>query len=156
AKRPKKQPRKDTLKLEHRGSTRVSRAKLPAVRRRERLNRMLLAHDLEPPHRPAASLTEEDWATLRMIAGEGAITNIGPALRSNAVYYLAKAPSVENLNLLARLAQHGEDFYARSYALVALGRTGLHLVVPLLASRLSAEERTERFAAEHGLAALGQ
>jgi len=81
---------------------------------------------------------------------------VGPALRAGAIHYLAKHATAENLNLLAHLAQDGEDFYVRSHALVALGRTGLGVVAPLLAGRLTAVERTERLAAEHGLAALAQ
>jgi hypothetical protein len=152
----KKLHKKSAIELERRSSTLVPRAKLPAVRRRERLNQLLMAHDLEPGRRPTFQLDDEDWVILRLIAGEGTMTNTGPALRSNAIYYLAKAPTVENLNLLTHLAQHGDDFYVRSQALVALGRTGVHLVAPLLAARLEAEERTERLAAEHALAALGQ
>ena len=147
---------KKAVKLARRESTIVSRKRFDVVARRERLNTMLRVHDLEKARRPVVELDEMDWAILRQIAQEGAMTNIGPGARAAAVMYLAKTPSTENLNLLGELANHGEDFYVRSQALIALGTTGLRLAAPILAERLGAEERMERLAAEHGLAALGQ
>jgi len=147
---------KKTKQSTRRESTIVSRKRFDEVARRERLNAMLQVHDLEKPLRLAVKLDEGDWAILRQIAQEGAITNVGPAARASAISYLAKSLSVENLNLLDELAHHGEDFYVRSQALIALGSTGLRLAGSTLTKGLAAEERTERLAAEHGLAALGQ
>jgi HEAT repeat protein len=137
-----------------RKSTRVPRGQLGLVRRRERLNTLLLAHDPDDAERALAEIGDEDQSLLRQIAREGAITGVAPRLRQNAIATMAHFPSEENLNLLAELAQHGDDFYVRSHALVALGQTGLALAAPILRDRLAAEEPLEAAAAERGLEAL--
>jgi hypothetical protein len=56
------------------GGTRRASVKIArpaAIARRERLERMLIAHDLEPAERPRMKLTAEDRAVLRQIALEG-------------------------------------------------------------------------------------
>lgn len=136
-----------------RSSIRVAGAQLAQIRRREQLNQILLVHD---PDRAQKPITLRDMAIVRQIATEGATTNQVPALRRNAILALAESTSPENLDLLAELALAGEDFYVRSNALVALGRTGLKVVAPLLRDALKAEESYERQAAETGLLALGR
>src|SRR5207248_2146417 len=95
----------------------------PAVALRERLDRLLLFHDLEPPTANLERLSEEDLAQLRQIAVEGVMANQPPALRYQAILLLGRYPSVQNLNLLEQLARYGEDEYVRSHALTALGAT---------------------------------
>lgn len=126
------------------------------MRRRERLNELLLAHDPDDAEQALAEISDEDQSVLRQIAREGAITGVAPRLRQNAIATIAHFPSQENLNLLAELAQYGEDFYVRSHALIALGQTGVALAAPILRDRLAAEEPLEVAAAERGLEALGQ
>ncbi len=139
-----------------RKSTRVPRGGLALVRRRERLNELLQAHDPEDAERALAEITDEDQPLLRQIAREGAITGVTPRLRQNAIAALARFPTQDNVNLLTELAQHGEDFYIRGHALVALGHTGLALAAPVLRERLGASEPFEVLAAERGLEALAR
>lgn len=123
------------------------------IRARERLQRVLLRHD---PDGAAPKLSARDMGLLRQIATEGALANHAPMIRSSAIALLGTAPTPENLELLAELALAGEDFYARSHALLALGATGLKVVAPLLRDALSAQEPTERQAAEAGLRVLAR
>lgn len=139
-----------------RKSTRVARGNLDLVRRREQLNELLLAHDPEDAEWALAEIRDEDHALLRQIAREGAITGVTPRLRQNGIAALAHFPTQENLNLLTELAQHGEDFYVRSHALVALGQSGVALAAPVLRDRLAASESLEASAAERGLEALAR
>jgi HEAT repeat protein len=139
-----------------RKSTRVPRSDLGLVRRREQLSELLMAHDPEDAERALAEISEEDHSLLRQIAREGAITGVTPRLRQNAIAALARFPTRDNLNLLTELAQHGEDFYVRSHALVALGQTGVALAASVLRERLAASEPLEVSAAERGLEALGR
>jgi HEAT repeats len=134
-----------------RSSVRVKGAQMTEVRRREQLNQILLVHDPDGSRKP---INVRDMAIVRQIATEGVSTNQVPALRRNAILALGESPSRENLELLADLALAGEDFYVRSHALLALGRTGLKVVAPLLRDALKAEESHERQAAEAGLLAL--
>lgn len=124
---------------------------LADIRARERLQRVLLQHD---PDGVSPKLGARDMRLLRQIATEGALTNHAPMIRRSAIALLGTSPTVENLELLAELALAGEDFYVRSHALLALGATGLKVVAPLLRDALSAEDSTERQAAEAGLKLL--
>jgi HEAT repeat protein len=117
---------------------------------------MLIAHDLEPARRPAVKLTAQDYALLRQIALEGSISNAFPPVRASAILYLARVPSVENLNLLADLARNGEDHLVRGHALLALGQCGVDLATPLLVDGLASSYSFERAAAEKGLLSLGE
>ncbi len=139
-----------------RASVRVARGRVPDVRRRERLNRLLLAHDPEVAQRNRDKIGDDDLELLRRIAQEGALSGTPPALRRNAITYLADRPTPENINVLVDLASHGEDFYVRGAALAALGRTGLRAVAPILADGLAAQEPVEAAAAEHGIASLAR
>lgn len=141
------------------GGTRRASVKVDrpaAIARRERLERMLIAHDLEPADRVRMKLTAEDHAVLRQIALEGAIANSTPAVRAHAILYLASEASVEDLNVLADLARHGEDHIVRGHALIAIGASGVRLGEPLLVQGLVANHAFERAAAEKGLLALGR
>src|SRR5262245_34053186 len=126
-----------------RASVRIDRGRIPEIARRERLNRLLLAHDPEVAEKNRARITDRDLELLRRIAQEGALAGTPPALRRNAIAYLADRPTPENVNLLVDLARHGEDFYVRGAALAALGRTGLRAVAPILADGLVAQEPVE-------------
>jgi HEAT repeats len=139
-----------------RASVRVDRGQIPEVAQRERLNRLLLAHDPEVAEENRARITDRDLPLLRRIAQEGALSGTAPALRRNAIAYLADRPTPENVNLLVDLARHGEDFYVRGAALAALGRTGLRAVAPILADGLAAQEAVEAASAEHGVVALAR
>jgi HEAT repeat protein len=139
-----------------RKSVRVDRARLPEVARRERLNRLLLAHDPETAKENRAQLTEDDFELLRRIAQEGALAGTPPALRRNAIAFLAERPTPENLDVLEDLARRGEDPYVRGAALVALGQTGLRVMAPILAEGLTARDPIEAASAEHGVVALGR
>jgi HEAT repeats len=139
-----------------RASVLVARGRIPDVARRERLNRLLLAHDPEVAQRNRDKITDGDLELLRRIAQEGALAGTPPGLRRNAITYLGDRPTPENVNLLVNLAGHGEDFYVRGAALAALGRTGLRAVAPILADGLAAQEPVEAAGAEHGVVALAR
>jgi len=137
-----------------RRSVRIARSRVPDVAGRERLNRLLLAHDPEIAEQNRAKITDRDLELLRQIALEGALAGTPPALRRNAINFLADWPTPENVNLLVDLAGRGEDFYVRGAALAALGRTGLRAVARILADGLAAREPVEAASAEHGIVAL--
>jgi hypothetical protein len=122
------------------------------IRDRARLERQLLLHE---PDRSTPAMSVRNMSLLRQMAAEGAVTNHVPAIRRGAVLLLGERPTPENLANLTELAVSGEDFYTRSYALVALGRTGLTIAAPVLRDALRAEHREERLAAETGLRLLG-
>ena len=108
-----------------RKSTRVPRSDLKLVARREELDALLLAHDPKDAENAIQQVTDADHVLLRQIAREGAITGVSPRLRQNAIAVLGRFPTHDNVNFLAELAQHGEDFYVRSWhALVSLGNSG--------------------------------
>src|SRR5438874_2250927 len=113
------------------------------IRARARLERLLLQHD---PEGRQISLTSRDMGLLRQMATEGSVTNHVPAIRRGAILMLGTSPKPENLELLTELAISGEDFYVRSHALLALGRTGLTLAAPLLRDALGSRAREERLA----------
>lgn len=131
-----------------RSSVVVKDAAFAGIRDRERLYGILLQHD---PDGTLPQFTARDMSILRQIATEGPLTNHVPEIRRRAIILLANSPTPENLELLGDLAIAGEDFYVRSYALLALGQTGLKLTAPLLCDALSATELTERQAAEVAL-----
>lgn len=131
----------------------VKDAAFSSIRERERLYGILLEHD---PDGTPPQFTARDIRILRQIATEGALTNHVPAIRRSAIILLAGSPTSDNLELLGELAIAGEDFYVRSYALLALGQTGLKLTAPLLRDALSADESTERQAAEVALRTLAE
>jgi HEAT repeats len=131
----------------------VKAATFANIRARERLYSILLQHD---PDGALPQFTTKDMIILRQIATEGPLTNHVPAIRRSAIILLANSPTPENLELLGELAIAGEDFYVRSYALLALGQTGLKLTAPLLRDALSATESTERQAAEVALRTVAQ
>ena len=137
-----------------RKSTRVPRSDLKLVARREQLNALLLAHDPKDAENAIQQITDADHVLLRQIAREGAITGVSPRLRQNAIAALGRFPTHDNVNFLAELAQHGEDFYVRSHALVALGNSGSALAAPILREGLAAAEPTEVQSAERGFEAL--
>jgi HEAT repeat protein len=147
------EPKVRILGGERRSSVLAKGAQFAEIRRRQKLNQILLLHD---PDGSAKPLGLRDMAIVRQIATEGPAANQVPALRRNAIFALSESISRENLELLAELALFGEDFYVRSNALLALGRTGLKVAAPLLRDGLKAEEFHERQAAEVGLAALGR
>jgi hypothetical protein len=133
-----------------RESVRVMRG-LPRVRLRELLCRSLLVHDLEPPAGASRRLSKKEIAQLRLIAWDGAMSNQLPPIRYNAILALAAYPSPQNLDLLEQLARFGEDFYVRSYAMLALGRCGILLGAPLLRDGLASKVPLERAAAARAL-----
>lgn len=137
-----------------RKSTRVPRGDLKLVVRREQLNALLLAHDPKDAENAIQQITDADHLLLRQIAREGAITGVSPSLRQNAIAVLGRFPTHDNVNFLAELAQHGEDFYVRSHALVALGNSGSALAAPILREALAAAEPVEVQSAEGGFEAL--
>ena len=122
------------------------------IRDRARLERVLLQHD---PDASSPTVASREASLLRQMAVEGAVTNQVPAIRRSAILLLAESPTSENLATLTELAVSGEDFYTRSHALVALGRSGLTLAAPTLRDGLRSDEREERQAAEMGLRLLG-
>jgi HEAT repeat protein len=139
-----------------RKSVTLGRADLAAIERREQLNRLLLAHDLEKPTSYLPALGEEDLTLLRQMAKEGTIANQVPAIRYQAIQQLGRYPTTENLNLLEELARQGEDVYVRSHALLALGNSGVKMAGAVLREGLAAAHSLEKTAAFRGLTALGQ
>ena len=149
------EPARSILGGPRRKSVLVNRKEFPIIARRELVNQLLLQHDLE---KPTAALTGVDLDLLRLmlIALEGAITNQIPAIRYHAILQLGLHPNAGNLNLLEELGRHGEDVYVRSYALLALGRTGLKLAGPTLRDGLAAAQPLMQAAAARALTALGR
>lgn len=139
-----------------RRSVRVARGRVPDVKRRERLNELLLAHDPETAKEQWAQLTDEDAVMVRQVAAEASLSGTPPALRQNAIAVLATQPTGENLDLLSHLARRGDDLYIRGAALVALGQTGLRLVAPTLADGLTASDPVEAASAERAVIGLGR
>jgi HEAT repeat protein len=139
-----------------RKSVRVARGQLPEIARRERLNQLLLAHDPEVAAQNRERLDESYFPLLRQVAQEGALAGTPPALRQNAIAFLAEHPTPENLDVLEHLARRGDDVYVRGAALAALGKTGLRLAAPILAEGLAARDPIEAASAEHGVVALGR
>jgi hypothetical protein len=137
-----------------RRSVRIPGRRPPAIARRERLNELLRAHDPDTAQRWLAKITPSDYELLRQIAKEGVATGSSPSLRQNAIVALSRYATAENLNLLTELATQGEDVYVRSHALVALGRCGLALALPVLREGLAAADPMEAASAERGLEAL--
>jgi hypothetical protein len=113
-------------------------------------------HDLQAKSTALQQLDEADFAMIRIIAQEGAAANVEPALRYNAIAALAYGRSSKNLNMLADLAEFGEDFYVRGHALLALGTSGLHLAIGVISRHFEAEERFEQIAASRAIASLVQ
>ncbi|MDQ6877667.1 MAG: HEAT repeat domain-containing protein [Candidatus Dormibacteraeota bacterium] len=137
-----------------RASTLAGRQGLLGVLARERVTAILRIHDLDESSRALAELTDADQAMVRQIAREGAISGVEPAVRYKAISALAQRPVAENLNLLADLAQFGEDFYVRGHALIAVGQTGMVVHLAILLPRVGASEQFERAAALHALGTL--
>jgi HEAT repeat protein len=118
-----------------RKSIRVTAKEFPARAQRERLNGILLKHDLHTIDKN--KLTAKDVDLLKQIAVEGTITNNIPALRYNAIIRLASFPTAETINTLSYLANHGEDYYIRSHAILALGECGIELSIPVIAKSMN-------------------
>jgi HEAT repeat protein len=137
-----------------RKSTRVDRGALAGVAARERVERLLLGHDFDALDRSLKEITEADYPVVRLIAQEGAATNLEPAIRYKAIAVLARWPQRENMNLLTDLTSFGEDFYVRGHALMALGTTGHYTALPAIARHIEAEERFEQLAARRAVEML--
>ncbi len=130
-----------------RASKQVDRSEIPALQARERVLSVLRAHDPDSRRLAMSKLLESDQAMMRVIAQEGAASNVEPAVRYAAIAALASTAAAESLNLLVDLAHFGEDFYVRSHAVLALGASGMHVALPAIAGHLTAAERIERSAA---------
>lgn len=139
-----------------RASKRIPRCELPALSVRERVQAALQAHDPDTRDREAASFGASERALLRLIATEGAITNIEPALRYDAISALVRPCDADSWNLLVDLAHFGEDFYVRGHALLALGASGISLALPAIARGLRSTESFERSCAKKAVASLAR
>ncbi len=136
----------------NRKSIRVSAKEFPIRSQREKINRLLIMHDLHTE--PRDKLTEKDVSLLKQIAFEGTISNNIPALRYNAILKLASFPNPGTLNTLSYLAKHGEDHYIKSHALLALGQTGVELSIPIIAMSVADKNIVISNAAKKALARL--
>jgi hypothetical protein len=139
-----------------RPSTHADRSAVPGVAARERVLKVLRAHDLDTRDEAWAHLDEADVSVIRIIAQEGAASNTEPSVRYSAIAALAERVPVENLNLLSDLASFGEDFYVRGHALLAMGASGLQLTIPLIAIHLRAQDQFERLAAGRAIELLAR
>ncbi len=123
---------------------------------RERLNALLRSHDPETARQALAKITVEDFAILRQMAIEGAVTGTNQRLRQAAIGALGQHPTRENINLLSSLATAGEDAYVRAAALIGLGQSGLAVAAPILREGLAATDALEARSAERALEMLGR
>jgi HEAT repeat protein len=137
-----------------RASRLIDRSEFPALQVRERVLKLLRAHC--PDSRGDAKFEESDYAVVRLIAQEGAISNAEPAVRYKAIAALASSSTAENLNLLIDLAEFGEDFYVRGHAVLALGLAGTQIALPTIARHLNATERFEQAAAASAVALIAR
>lgn len=112
-----------------RESTLVSGEKYPVIAKRRRLNSILLSHC---PSTDIKGLFEpEDEDLLQRITQETVTCGVNPVIRRKAIWALRFYPTVSSINVLADLAESGEDEYIRSYALQSLGAIGLSLALPV-------------------------
>lgn len=137
-----------------RASRLIDRSEFPALEARQRVLKVLQAHDPDSRALALAALRESDYALVRVIAQEGAISNVEPTVRYNAFTALAPSGTAESLNLLTDLAHFGEDFYVRGHALLALGAVGSTLALPAIARHLNAAEKFEQSAARRAIALI--
>lgn len=137
-----------------RTSKQIDRFEFPVLQARDCVLNVLRAHDPDSQGLAMTVLLESDYALVRVIAQEGAISNTEPTVRYNAIAALASSGKPENMNLLVDLAHFGEDFYVRGHALLALGATGMQIALPVIAGHLTAEHRFEQSAARRAIALL--
>jgi hypothetical protein len=135
-----------------RPSVTVSAKDFPMRAQRDRINSLLMMHDTHTPARD--KMSANDVALLQQIAYEGTISNNIPALRYNAVLQLANFASVDTINTISHIANYGEDQYLRGSALLALGRTGLEVAIPTLATAMADENVLISNAATKGMLAV--
>jgi HEAT repeat protein len=139
-----------------RTSKRIDRSELPALKVRERVLNVLRKHCPDSHGFVMPVLMDSDFAMVRIIAQEGAISNTESTVRYNAIAALASSGTPENLNLLIDLAHFGEDFYVRGHALLALGATGMQIALPAITGHLTATHKFEQSAARKAIALIAK
>jgi hypothetical protein len=135
-----------------RKSVKVSAKQFPARAQREKINRLLIMHDLHTD--VTERFTGKDIDLLKQIALEGSISNNIPAFRYNAIQKLAAFPTAAILNTLHHLANFGEDHFVRSKALLALGVSGIELSIPVIARSIDSDNILISNAAQKALIRL--
>ncbi len=135
-----------------RKSARVTAKQFPVRAKREKINRVLIMHDLHPDL--TERIPEKDIGLLKQIAFEGSISNNIPAFRYNAILKLASFPTADVLNTLHHLANYGEDHFIRSKALLALGISGIELSIPVIARSIDSDNILISNAAQKALIRL--
>ena len=139
-----------------RASKLIDRSGLPALQVRERVLNLLRDHCPDSQGIAISALSDADFAMVRIIAQEGAVSNTEPNVRYNAIAALAEAGTPENLNLLINLAHFGEDFYVRGHALLALGASGMQVALPAIVGHLAATDKFEQSAAKRAIVLLAK
>jgi hypothetical protein len=128
------EPRKLIAGGSVRESTLLDHAAWPAVARRERLTALLFTHCQSG--RLEDYLQPEDEELLQRICQETITTGTHPVIRQKAIWALRFYPTPRSINVLADLAEFGEDEYIRSHAIASLAAMRLSLALPLFARKL--------------------
>jgi HEAT repeat protein len=137
-----------------RRSTLLNRRIVPGVQEREELNRLLRAHDPEVAASNRAEITAKHAPLLRQIVQEGAHAGGDPGVRKQAIAWLGRFATPDDLNILVSLARFDPDPGVRGAALISLGASGVQLAAPVLAAALASRDATEAVAASKALYAL--
>ena len=148
-------PRHET-DLPKRPSTRVDKRRLPGVRAREELNRLLRTHDPETAAQARAAIKPEQVPILRQIAREQPTGSGDPVVRKHAIALLGWFAGAEELNALTDLVHFDPDPSVRAAALISLGSTGMQLAAPILSGALASRDATEAAAAAKALTILAR
>jgi HEAT repeat protein len=136
-----------------RESTRVSPEALPAaVARRMVLDRMLASHC--PPSDSLDQIQATDEPILRLMVQETIVTGCNPVVRKHAIAALSRFRSSDTINLVASLADQGEDEYVRSAAVHSLGNMTLASMAPIFVQGLRDSSALVRNAAAQSLVRL--
>jgi HEAT repeat protein len=137
-----------------RPSTLVNRRILPGVKEREDLNRLLRVHDPDVAEANRAEITEKHAPLLRQIALEGSHAGSDPGARKQAITWLGRIATPDDLNILVQLVQFDPDATVRGAALLSLGASGAQLAAPILAAALASRDDVEAVAAAKALSSL--
>ena len=146
--------RRDETSQTTRPSTLLNRRILPGVQEREDLNRLLRVHDPEVAATNSAEITAKHAPLLRQIALEVPQAAGDPGARKQAIAWLGRFATPDDLNVLVKLGQFDADPAVRGAALVSLGASGAQLAAPILAAALASRDAVEAVAAAKALHSL--
>src|SRR5918999_1731976 len=141
-------------RLPRRPSAPVDLRAFPGVRAREKLNRLLRAHDPETAKKAASAITADDLPILRQIAQDRAVGVGEPGVRKHAIALLGRFATPEDINVLADVARFDPDPGLRTEALISLGKSRVRLAEPVLREALKSRDPVESTAAAKALRML--